>query len=288
MFIKKHSNEFPIEKMARVIGVSRSGYYEFIKKKPGKRNGIEKELLERIKTIHVESRQTYGSPRIHRELIRQGFVCSRKRVAKLMKRKGIQPKMRKKWKTAPKMNIIVAPNFLDQQFIAEKPKEKLVSDITYVKTEEGWLYVAGVMDLFSRKIVGLSMGAEANADLVINALQQASIRLGSLKGTLHHSDRGCQYTSKKFGGYADGHGIILSMSAKGKCYDNAAMESFFHTLKTEHIHLCNFKSREEARVSIFEYIEVFYNRKRLHSTLGYKTPHEIEEGWDKQHDNKVA
>ena len=196
-----------------------------------------------------------------------------------MRKENIQPKMRKKWKTSARDKTVVVPNHLDQQFTASVPNTKLVSDITYIRTSEGWLYAASVMDLFSRKVVGLSMGAEPNTDLVINALRQASSQLGDLRGTLHHSDRGCQYTSRKFQEYADGQGITLSMSAQGKCYDNAVMESFFHTLKTEHVHLCAFKTREEARISIFEYIEIFYNRKRLHSTLGYRTPQEIEDSW---------
>lgn len=245
MFMKQNSNEFPIERMANVFGTSRSGFYEFSKRKEGKRKGLERILLVKIKSIFEESRKTYGSPRIQRELIRQGISCSRKRVAKIMRKEKIQPKMRKKWKTFPRDKTTEAPNYLDQEFTASAPNTKLVSDITYVKTMEGWLYVAGVMDLFSRKIIGLSMGVEPNTDLVINALRQASPQQGDLKGALHHSDRGCQYTSRKFKDYTDKQGITLSMSAKGKCYDNAAMESFFHTLKTEHVHLCAFRAEKK-------------------------------------------
>jgi putative transposase len=288
--MQEHGNDFPIEKMAKTLGVSRCGYYEFVRRKPSKRKMRRKDLLEKIQQAFLESRKTYGSPKVHQALKKQSIECSRKLVAKIMRKEKIQPKMRKKWKTHKREEplVEVASNLLDQEFQAEKPGEKLVSDITQVKTGDGWLYVASVMDLFSRKIVGLSMGSNLYASLAIHALDQAICRLGEGKGVLHHSDRGSQYTSKQFKEYADNQGVLLSMSAKGKCYDNAAMESFFHTLKTEHVNLCDFKTREEAEVSIFEYIEVFYNRKRLHSSLNYKSPQEVENAWRAAGNREVA
>ena len=290
MFMQKHANDFSIEKMAQVLDISRGGYYEFASRKPSKRKARIKYLLEAIKKVYVESRKTYGSPRVHKALKKQGIDCSRKLVAKIMRVEKIQPKMRKNWKnhSTNKSYVAVASNLLNQQFHAEQPRMKLVSDITYIKTRDGWLYVAGVMDLFSRKIIGLSMGGKLHTDLVINALNQATCELRDTTGILHHSDQGSQYTSKQFKDYVDSKGISLSMSAKGKCYDNAAMESFFHTLKTEHVHLCDFKTKEEAKMSIFEYIEVFYNRQRIHSSLGYKTPQEMEAAWKSAHNRSVA
>lgn len=288
--MKGHSKEFKIERMAKVLGVSRCGYYEYCSRELSQRMLDNQSLVQAIKKIHKESRRTYGSPRIHSELKKQGKACSRKRVAKLMKEEKIQAKMRRKWKqtTQPSKKVVtIAPNYLEQNFTVEAPDRVWVSDITYVSTQEGWLYVAVVMDLFSRKVVGLSMGDRLETDLVTSALKQALYERNVHKGLMHHSDRGCQYTSKEFKELTYRHGIKLSMSAKGRCYDNAVAESFFHTLKTEEIHLCNYRIREEAKSSIFEYIEVFYNRKRLHSTLGYTSPVDFEEIWRNSPEEKV-
>ena len=206
-----------------------------------------------------------------------------------MQRGKIQAKMRKKWKvtTKPNKGAKIVPNHLDQNFAAEMPDKIWASDITYVATQEGWLYIAVVMDLFSRKIVGLSMGDRLQTDLVTSALKQA-LQHRNVKGDLmHHSDRGSQYTSNEFKALTNRHGIKLSMSAKGRCYDNAVVESFFHTLKTEHVNFCNYRIREEAQNSIFEYIEIFYNRKRLHSTIGYLSPEEFENHWSNRIENVV-
>jgi transposase InsO family protein len=283
--MKAHSKEFKIEKMADVLGVSRGGYYEFIERKPSKRALENEALVEEIKKTHKNSRGLYGSPRLHAELRKQGQKCSRKRVSKLMKQEKIQARMRKKWKktTQPsKKAVEIAPNHLDQQFTVNEPNKVWVSDITYVWTAEGWLYVAVVLDLFSRRVVGLSMGDRLETELVTRALKQALYRRLINSELMHHSDRGCQYTSKEFRDLALSHGIRLSMSAKGHCYDNAVAESFFHTMKTEHIYLTHYRTREEAKTSIFEYIEVFYNRLRLHSTLGYMSPLEFEKAWKNQ------
>ena len=268
--------------MAHLLEVSRCGYYEFLNREISKRNVENQELIEELKKVHKDSRETYGSPRVHAKLKKQGISCSRKRVAKLMRQEKLQAKMRKKWKVttrSSKKEVMIAPNHLDQNFIVESPNKVWISDITYVSTQEGWLYVAVVMDLFSRKIVGLSMGNRLETELVTKALKQALYNRKTDKGLMLHSDRGTQYTSNEFKELAYRHGITLSMSAKGRCYDNAVAESFFHTLKTEEIHLSNYRIREEAKTSIFEYIEVFYNRKRLHSTLGYASPIDFEAAW---------
>ena len=273
--------------MAKVLDVSRSGYYDFLSKGKSKRELENERLKEKIKNIHSANREVYGSPRIHAEMKKQGERCSRKRVAKLMKQEKIQAKMRKKWKITTKSNkrAKVSPNHLNQNFEVEAPDKVWVSDITYISTQEGWLYVAIVMDLFSRKIVGLSMGDKLQTELVTKALNQAIIHRDVNKSLMHHSDKGCQYTSKEFKELTDKHGIKLSMSGTGNCYDNAVAESFFHTLKTEHTNFCNYRIREEAKVSIFDYVEVFYNRKRLHSTLGYLSPEDFEIDQDKRRQN---
>jgi len=277
-FMKDHNKEFCIEKMAKVLKVSRAGYYKFLKATPSKRKLENKELIKKIRKAYEKSRRNYGSPRIHKELKKAGESCSRKRVARLMRQEKIQPKMRKHWKTTTKTNSKkeAAPNHLNQNFSVETPNTVWVSDITYVETLEGWLYVAAILDLYSRRIVGLGMGESLETKLITQALKQALCHRKVNNGLMHHSDRGCQYTSKEFEKITKEHKIKLSMSGKGHCYDNAVAESFFHTLKTEHTNHCKFKTRKEAMVSIFEYVEVFYNRTRLHSYLGYHSPEEFE------------
>jgi putative transposase len=283
-FMKKHEKELNVEKMAEVLSVSRSGYYEYLKRAESIRAKENKLLKAKIKDIYAMSRGVYGSPRIHAEMKKQGETCSRRRVAKLMREDKIQAKMRKRWKRTTRVNekAKISVNHLNQNFVTEEPDQVWVSDITYVATREGWLYVAIVMDLFSRKIVGLSMGDRLQTELVTKALKQALYRRGIQKGLMHHSDKGCQYTSCEFRELADKNGIKLSMSGKGNCYDNAVAESFFHTLKTEHTNFYKYRIREEAKSSIFEYIEVFYNRKRLHSANGYLSPEEFEIRWREQ------
>jgi transposase InsO family protein len=278
-FMQRYRNEFSVERMSKVLGVSRSGYYAFVKATPSERDRANKKLTEKIKIIHEGSRQTYGSPRIHAELVEGGTPCSRKRVARLMRREGIQAKMRKRFKVTTRVNpkAEAAPNLLQQDFSAFKANKRWVADITYVATMEGWLYVAAVMDLFSRRIVGLAMSSRMTADLVTDAVKQAITHRRPEAGLLHHSDRGCQYTSLSFQQLLKINEITVSMSGTGNCFDNAAMESFFHTLKTEHIYFEWYHTREEAKQSIFEYVEVFYNRRRRHSTLGYTAPAIFEE-----------
>jgi transposase InsO family protein len=282
--MKQHREEFSIERMSIVFEVSRSGYYSFIKNVPSKRKIANEKLIGKIKMIHQESRETYGSPRIHVELKSQGEHCSRNRVARLMKQAGIEAKMKRRFKVTTKANpkAKAAPNLLQQNFTATAPDQRWVSDFTYVATWEGWLYVAVVLDLFSRKIVGLAMHERMTADLVLAALTQAFLHRQPASGLLYHSDRGSQYTSQDFQGLLIFYGMIASMSGTGNCFDNAVAESFFHTLKTEHVYFEKYQTRQQAKESIFEYVEVFYNRKRRHSTLGYVSPMEFENQWHKQ------
>lgn len=283
-FMQSHENEFSIERMSKMLGISRSSYYRFEKGTPSQRSLYEESLIVKIKAVHEASRQTYGSPRIHAELKDQGEVCSRQRVAKLMKKIGLIAKMKKRFKVTTKANskAKAAPNLLEQNFTAEQPNQRWVADISYVWTLEGWLYVACVLDLFSRKIVGLAMKDRMTDDLVIAALEQALLHRNSSTGLMHHSDRGSQYTSVDFQRKLAQHSITASMSGTGNCYDNAVMESFFHTLKTEHVYFERYQTREQAKNSIFEYVEVFYNRQRRHSTLNYKTPLAFEENYQQQ------
>lgn len=276
--MRENENNFSIEKMALVLGVSARGFYAYRNRKTSSREETNKNLLEEIKKIYEEGRKLYGSPRVHGRLIKLGIRCSRKRVARLMRKSGLAAQMRKKWKrtTIPGKRE-VAKNLVNQDFTVDFPNSTWVSDITYVATKEGWLYVAVILDLFSRKVIGLSMGERIDTRLIENALRQAILHRSPSKGLIHHSDRGSQYTSQSFQAIATRYGISLSMSSKGNCYDNAVAESFFHTLKTEHICLNKFQTREEAKRSIFEYVEVFYNRKRVHSFLGYVSPEEFEQ-----------
>jgi transposase InsO family protein len=280
--MKENQSEFAIEKMAKTLKVSRSNYYNFLHKKPSRRAMENEKLSEEIKSIHEKSRGVYGSPRIYAELKKEGRACSRKRVAILMRKQGLRAKIAKFWRKAPKQRLaeVVAPNYLEGNFTTSMPNRVWAGDITHIPTEEGWLYLAVVMDLFSRKVVGFSMENKMNSSLVMKALNQALCHRSPKEGLIHHSDRGSQYTSNEFKKMTEFQGITLSMSGKGYCYDNAVVESFFHSLKGEHINFFHFKTREEAMDSIFEYIEAFYNKKRSHSSLGYLSPQEFEKAWE--------
>ena len=284
IFMEEHEKEFSVKRMSCVFKVSRSGYYRFLFATLSIRAVENKRLLEEIKTVHKESRETYGSPRIHAQLVLQGEHCSRKRIARLMNIEGIQAKMKRRFRVTTQVDLLAkkAPNLLQQNFASEKPNQRWVADITYIATAEGWLYVAAILDLFSRRIVGLAMGERITTELVKNALKQAINHRRPDKGLIHHSDKGCQYTSHAFQKELALYSIVCSMSGTGNCYDNAAMESFFHTLKTEHVYFESYKTRQQAKQSIFEYIEIFYNRKRSHSTLGYLSPVNFEAKWEQQ------
>jgi transposase InsO family protein len=263
--------------MCRVLQVSRSGYYQWKRRPESGRQKDNQALLEQIKQVYKKGRKNYGSPRITRALKAQGLSCGKNRVARLMRKNGIAAVGSRKFKatTNSRHSYPVAENLLGNGFVAAAPHHVWVSDITYIPTEQGWLYLAAVMDLYSRQIVGWAMDSTMTRKLVRDALQQAYWRYKPAAGAIHHSDRGCQYASHEYQGLLKQYGFIASMSRKGNCYDNACMESFFHTLKTELIYQNKYKTRAQAQQSIFEYIEVFYNRIRLHSTLGYKTPVEF-------------
>ncbi len=277
--MKEHNKHWTIVEMARVFVVSRSGYYKFMAHGFSRRTKENSGLVEAIQVVYEKSRRTYGSPRVWITLIKQGYACSRQRVARLMNRIGLRAKMNKSFKQTTRVDSRQKawPNLLDQNFTASKPNEKWVADISYIRTMEGWLYLAVVLDLYSRKIVGLAMDKNLQTNLVTTALKQALKRREPSGELQHHSDRGCQYTSKDFQVLLNEHGISCSMSAAGYCYDNAVAESFFHTLKTECVYCEHYTTREEAKASIFEYIELFYNNQRIHSTLGYLSPSEFEQ-----------
>ena len=268
--------------MCRVLGVSPSGYYAWRKRGPSKHSRQDQRLQRRIITIHQESRLNYGSVKIHERLKQEGEHCSRKRVIRLMKQAGLVAKRQRCFKRTTRQNPAhpVAPNQLQQVFRAECPNQVWLADITYVATDEGWLYLAAVMDLFSRLIVGWAMDGRMTDALTQQALGMAlTHRTPSLQPLLHHSDRGSQYTSGSYQALLEQHNIQVSMSGTGNCYDNAPMESFFSLLKTELVHHERYATRQAAKTSIFDYIEVFYNRQRIHSALGYLTPVAFEYHW---------
>jgi putative transposase len=273
--MESHARQWSVKRMAKVLGVSRSGYYRYLQAEPSQRAQANKTLLEQIKKVHQESRELYGSPRVFAALKQQGVVCGRHRVSRLMKKNNIQAKIPKHYKVTTKVNpaLSVAKNLLNRDFSANKPNKKWVSDITYIKTREGWLYLAVILDLFSRRIIGMGMDANMTSGLVIRAFNQANLHRNYPQEFIYHSDRGSQYASKAFQGLLKSHKILISMSGGGNCYDNAAMESFFHTLKTECVYLKKvYMTRKEAERDIFDYIETFYNSRRLHSTLNYLSP----------------
>lgn len=277
-FIEAHRPMWHLRQMCRVLGVSRAGYSAW-RLRPASRHGDEdRALTTRIQAIHQESRKTYGSPRIHRELQAQGTPISRKRVERLMRESGIQVRSQARFVTTTDSNhaLPVAPDLLQQDFTATAPNHRWVTDITYVLTNEGWLYVAAIMDLYSRRVVGWAMRRQMDRSLVLAALDMAVKQRRPAPGLLHHSDRGSQYASSDYRQALMDHGMRASMSRRACCYDNAAMESFWHTLKTELIHQRRFQTRAEAIQAIFEYIEVFYNRLRRHSSIGYVSPEEFE------------
>jgi len=273
-----HEGEFTMIRMCQMLDVSASGYYAWRGRTPSRRAKANAALVEQIRDIHQASRRTYGGPRVHAALRRRGLVCSRKRVARLMRREGIvgrSPRRRYPRTTQSAPGNPVAPNLLAQDFTAEQPNQKWVADITYVDTAEGWLYLAPVLDLFSRKVVGWAMDNHLYSSLVEDALRMAVTRRRPAPGLLHHSDQGIQYTSAAYRQLLADLQCQVSMSRTGNCYDNAVMESFFSTLKSECL-TGQFQTRAQARTAIFEFIEVWYNRQRLHSSLGYLSPEEFE------------
>ena len=277
-FVRDHRSQFQVGMMCRVLEVSRSGYYAWLNRPESTRESENRALTEKIKSIHIKSRKTYGSPRIHRKLLAEGFQCSRGRVARLMREHDIRGRSKRRFvvTTDSKHDFPVAANLLERRFDAAEPNRVWVSDITYIPTSEGWLYLATTLDLYSRKIVGWSMDSSMSRQLVLNALDMAVTARKPAKGLIHHSDRGSQYASGDCRKALDQYGMLCSMSRKGDCWDNAVMESFYRSLKTELVYQRTYSTREQARREIFEYIEVFYNRRRIHSYLGYLSPADYE------------
>jgi putative transposase len=264
--------------MCQVLSVSRSGYYDWLKNPVSPRRIKDMELKQKIRQIYYHSRKRYGSPRIYQTLLREGCAIGKKRVERLMSEMGIQAVAKKKYQATTDSSHTkpVTENHLNRNFTPEKPNTSWVADITYIWTAEGWLYLATIMDLFSRKIIGWSLRNRLTKELVIVALDRAVKQRDLSPALLLHSDRGSQYASELYQLLLLKHGIICSMSGKGNCWDNAVMESFYRTLKVELMYQHKYETRRQAQRDIFEYIEIFYNRERLHSSLGYYSPEEYE------------
>lgn len=278
-FIEAQRDTYPVQLLCRVMGVARSGYYKWRAQPVSKREMANQTLTEQIRTVHQQSDETYGSPRVYQELLAQGIICSQNRVARLMRQQKIAAKGRKRYKvtTKPNRKHPTAPNLLGRQFTASRPDETWLTDITYIRTREGWLFLAAVLDLYSRRVVGWSMGPRMTNALVIAALKMALGQRRPPKGLLHHSDQGSQYTSSDYQQLLQDNHLLVSMNRAGSYYDNAPMESFFASLKRELLHHRLYHTRAEAKSDIFCYLEVFYNRRRRHSSLDYLSPVDFEQ-----------
>ena len=265
--------------MCKVLGVSRSGYYARRKRPVSKREMANRALYKEIKAVYNENHGVYGSPRIYRALKKQGVACSENRVARLMRLRKLRAKQTTRYKSTTRRNKAhpVAPNLLKRDFVADRPNQKWLTDITYIPTQGGWLYLALVLDLFSRRIVGWAMSARMTSDLTMEALRMAIRQRRPEVGLIHHSDQGSQYTDGEYQQLLKDYGIQVSMNGVGSWYDNAPMESFIGSLKSEWVHHRTYRTRDEARPDIFYYIEAFYNRRRLHSALDYLSPEAYEQ-----------
>ena len=273
-FVDTHKKVWPVILMCQVLCVARSGYYDWLKRPESTRAVSNRTLDRQIRRIFADHKQRYGAPRIADELHDQGLRCSKNRVARRMKELGLRGIQAKKFKVTTDSNHTkpVAPDLLGQDFTAGRSNQKWVSDITYLWTDEGWLYLAVVMDLYSRAVVGWAMNRRMTQQLVIDALTMALFRRGFPKGTILHSDRGSQYCSAAYQKLIRDKKLRCSMGRRANCYDNAAMESFFHTLKVEQVHRQRYRTRAAAKTAVFEYVEVYYNRKRKHSAIGHQIP----------------
>lgn len=285
-FIAAEKAHYSVKAMCRVLGVSRAGFYAWLERKPSARARQDEELTRRIREIHTDNRGVYGSPRIHAELrLADGVRIARKRVERLMRQADISGlTLRKKGRTTIKVpGVRVCEDLVDRNFLASAPNRLWVADITYLRTWEGWLYLAAVQDAYSRRIVGWSMADHMRTELVTDALQMALERRSPGPGLIHHSDQGGQYVSLALGQKARAAGIAQSMGSRGDCFDNAVAESFFATLKKELIHRRAWPTKAELRGEVFEYIEIFYNRRRRHTRLGQLSPSEYERITHEQH-----
>lgn len=272
--IQRHRGRFPLGLMCRVLRVSRSGYYAWCQRPASPRAQVDQQLVSAIRAVHTASRRTYGSPRVQAELGAQGWHCGRHRVARLMRAAGLAGQRRRRWRvtTDSRHAHPVAANTLARQFAVARPNQVWAADLTYVPTDEGWIYLAVVLDLASRRVVGWAMQARLTQAVALDALQMALGQRRPSGGLLHHSDRGGQYASGAYQVLLARQGIQASMSRRGDVWDNAVVESFFATLKTELVHQRHYHSRLEARAELFDYIEIWYNRHRRHSALGYLSP----------------
>lgn len=278
-FVAKHRSVWPVAWLCEALGVSRSGFHAWLVRPPSKRAGQDEEIGAKVRASFIGSARTYGARRVWRDVLSEGVNCGLHRIERLMRTQALRARPRRRG--LPKDDGLrpasaIAPNVLDRQFGAARPNQKWIADFTYLWTAEGWLYVAAVIDLYSRRVVGWSMKAEMTAQLVTDALVMAIRRRGKPDALLHHSDQGSQYTSEQFQRLMADNGVTCSMSRSGNVWDNAAMESFFSSLKTERTARKTYRSRDEARADVFDYIECFYNPIRRHSTLGYLSPLDFE------------
>jgi putative transposase len=284
-FIENHRDELPVTRMCKALNVSTSGFYAWCSRPVSAREMANRELVKKIEAVYYDSYETYGSPRVYHELKAQDVACSENRVARLMRLRGLQAKQVRRYRATTKRNKRhpVAPNVLKRDFRADRPDHKWLTDITYIPTQEGWLYLAVILDLYHRGIVGWAMSERMTSALTISALKMAIRERRPGGGLIHHSDQGSQYTDGTYQTLLRDHGIQASMNGVGTWYDNAPMESFFGTLKSELVHHRVYHTRDEARPDLFFYIESFYNRRRRHSSLGYLSPEAYEQLYQERH-----
>jgi putative transposase len=289
-FIDQHRDSYPVQALCTALHVSDSGFAAWQQSEGPKKWLSDSQLLQRIREIHEETKAAYGSPRIYLELKGRGIPASQGRVERLMREHSLRGRHKRRFKatTDSKHTLPVAPNRLDQNFATERPDQVWTADITYIGTGEGWLYLAVVLDLYTRQIVGWAMRERMTKDLVLDALRMAWFRRRPQRGLIHHSDRGSQYCSHDFQKELVAHGMLASMSRKGNCWDNAPSESFFNSLKNERVHGTRYETRDAARADVFEYIEVFYNRFRRHSSLDGVSPVTFYETWLKRQSARQA
>jgi putative transposase len=290
-FIEQLGDSYPLQMLCTALQVSDSGFTSWQRSDGPQQWLSDSALLKRIREIHEETKAAYGSPRIYQELKGLGIPVSKGRVERLMRENGLRGRHKRRFKatTDSKHTLPVAPNRLEQNFATARPDQAWTADITYIATAEGWLYLAIVLDLYTRQIVGWAMRERMTKDLVIDALRMAWFRRRPPPGLIHHSDRGSQYCSHDFQKQLAAYGMLASMSRKGNCWDNATSESFFNSLKNERVHGSRYETRDAARADVFEYIEVFYNRSRRHSALGGQSPAAVYEAWLKlQSESKLA
>lgn len=278
-FIREHQNEFAVARWCWLLQVSRSGYYHWLTRPESRRAREDRELLVHIRRVHLEGRRAYGSVKTWCELRAQGIACGKHRVARLRRQDSIVSQRKRRFRlTVENRNTApAAPNLLGQRFDVAQPNRVWVGDMTFIRTRAGFLYLAVLLDLYARRVVGWSMHDRPNLEVTLRALNMALEQRRPAPGLVHHTDQAPLYSAYEYRGRMQDHGLMPSMSGRGNCYDNAVAESFFSNLKNELVHHCDFHTREAARTAIFDYIEVFYNRKRRHQTLGYLSPAQFEQ-----------